>query len=468
MMKKYFVFLFVNLLFCACNTKTESSKEKQPMMKAYQPVALGVLPDWAKNANIYEVNLRQYTEEGTIAAFQKHLPRLQKMGVDILWFMPIYPIGELKRKGTLGSYYSVKDFKAVNPDHGTIKEFKALVKTIHDMGMKVILDWVPNHSAWDNAWITDHPDWYTYDKDTITHPLDPNSGNPTGWTDVADLNYDNPEMRKAMIDALKFWVTDVDVDGYRCDVAGFVPNDFWKQAITALNQEKHVFMLAEWDDEPAHFENGFHMNYSWKFKEVIKEIAHGKQNAADVWAFYEEQEKKFPEQAIHMYFITNHDENSWNNYPAILGDAEEALAILAFTFDGMPLIYSGQESGLKDTISFFHKDLFEWGDFKNEAFYSSLLSLKHENKALANGIYGGKMQAIQVENENIFAFSREKEGNKIDVYINLSKEEQTIAIEADQTTMKIKMQQGKIVAGENLSMVLKPWGYMIWSVEQKK
>ena len=465
-MKKYFLLFFVPLFFCACGNTKKIMNENKSKMKAYEPVALGVLPDWVKNANIYEVNLRQYTKEGTIKSFQKHLPRLKKMGVDILWLMPVFPIGELKRKGTLGSPYSVKDFKAINPDFGTMEDFKILVKTIHDMGMKIILDWVPNHSAWDNAWLTDHPDWYTYVNDTITQPLDPNSGNPTGWTDVADLNYDNIMMREAMIDALKFWVTEMDVDGYRCDVAGFVPNDFWRQAITILNQEKHVFMLAEWDNEPALFENGFHMNYSWDFKELIKEIAHGKKNVADVWSFYEAQKKKFPEEAIHMYFITNHDENSWNNYPAILGDAEEALAVLAFTFDGMPLIYSGQESGLKDTISFFHKDLFDWGEYENEDFYTQLLALKHENKALFNGIYGAKMQRIELNNKNIFAFSREKEGNRVEVYINLSKDKQSMLLKTTKERMKEKLQKGKTAMKDKLQLVLKPWGYSIW-VEKK-
>jgi len=266
-MKYFSIILFVAITFFSC--KTQEEKKGDTPKKAYVPVELGVLPDWAKNANIYEVNIRQYSEAGTFNAFTSEIPRLKKMNVDVLWLMPIYPIGKKKRKGSLGSYYSIKDFRAVNPEHGTMNDFKTLIKTAHENGMKVILDWVPNHSSWDNAWITEHPEWYTMDNDTITHPLDPNSGNPTGWTDVADFNYDNQEFRLAMIDALKFWVKEADVDGYRCDVAGFVPVDFWNQAITALNKEKHVFMLAEWDDEPEHFNNGFHMNYSWKFKEII-------------------------------------------------------------------------------------------------------------------------------------------------------------------------------------------------------
>lgn len=450
---KYLAILIVLIGIISCTTK----QEETPVIET--PKEIGVLPDWAKNANIYEVNIRQFSEEGTFNAFTADLPRLKSMNVDILWLMPIFPIGEKKRKGTLGSYYSVKDFEAVNPDHGTMDDFKKLVQTAHQNGMKVILDWVPNHSAWDNDWITEHPDWYTYDNDTITHPLDPNSGNPTGWTDVADFNYDNAAFRLAMIDALKFWVTEADVDGYRCDVAGFVPNDFWKQAITALTQVKHVFMLAEWDDEPEHFNNGFHMNYSWKFKEVIKEIAQGHKTADEVWTFYEEQETKFPEQAIHMYFITNHDENSWNNYPAILGDAEKAMAVLSHTFDGMPLIYSGQESGLKDTISFFHKDLFEWGDYQDADFYTKLNSLKHNNKALWNGVNGGKMEKIETDNLNILAFSREMDGDKVEVFINMSKE--TSGIEKPDLTTATYLKEGMTAAGKKVSF--EPWGYGIFA-----
>ena len=449
---------FLNLLasfmlvmtFFSCN-----QQEKIDTAIDTKAVELGVLPDWAKNANIYEVNVRQYTPEGTFNAFATHLPRLQKMGVDILWFMPIYPIGEVKRKGSEGSYYSIKDFKAVNPRHGTIDDFKNIVKQAHELGMKVILDWVPNHSSWDNDWINQHPDWYTYDNDTITHPLDPNSGDPTGWTDVADFNYDNQEMRAAMIDALTFWVEDADVDGYRCDVAGFVPNDFWNQAITALNKKKHVFMLAEWDNEPAHFENGFHMNYSWEYKEVIKEVSEGHKNAADVWDFYKRQEEKFPEQAIHMYFITNHDENSWNNYPANLGNAQKALAVLTHTWDGMPLIYSGQESNSQKQLSFFDKDEIEWGDFEYADFYKSLLALKHNNPALANGIFGGKMVKIDTETPEIFAFKREKDNNTVEVFINLSDKEQTITLPNKKSLISegINKDNGTI----------SPWGFVVYN-----
>ena len=460
-MKKIIFFLFFATLFMACenNEKPKTATETTPTLDMSK--RFGVLPEWAKNANIYEVNIRQYSEAGTIAGFQKHLPRLKKMGVDILWLMPIFPVGEKKRKGVMGSAYSVKDYQAVNPDYGTMAEFKSLVKAVHDLDMKIILDWVPNHSSWDNAWITAHPDWYTYDHDTITHPLDPNSGKPTGWTDVADLNYDNQEMRKEMIESLKFWVTEADIDGYRCDVAGFVPHDFWKDAIITLNKEKHVFMLAEWSDMPELFDDGFNMDYSWEFKELIKEVAHGKKTVADIWTFYKKQKEMFSEGDFHMYFITNHDENSWNNYPAVLGDAKKALAVLAFTFDGMPLIYSGQESGLPDTLSFFYKDLIKWEGYQYEKFYTQLLKIKHQNEAIFNGKYGGLMQPIDVGNKNILAFFREKNGNRIEIYINLSKDKQQGKLSKSNRKITETLEEGRNQLKDDSVLELMPWGYSV-------
>jgi glycosidase len=455
-MKKYLSLLFVLAGIFACQPHNPD-----PFINNDPPPDIGILPTWAENANIYEVNIRQYSEEGTFNAFKQHLPRLREMGVGILWLMPIYPIGEVKRKGTLGSYYSVKDYKAVNPEHGTMEDFKSLVNEAHGLGMKIILDWVPNHTAWDHAWITQHPDWYTYDNDTITHPLDPNSGNPTGWTDVADLNYDNKDMRAAMIDALGFWIDEAGIDGYRCDVAGFVPNDFWNEAITALNQKKQVFMLAEWYDIPEHFDNGFHMNYSWPFKDIIRDIAQGHKQAEAIWEFYEHQEAMFPEQAIHMYFTTNHDENSWHNFPAILGDAQQALAVLSHTFDGMPLIYSGQESGLPRALSFFDKDQIDWGNFEHKDFYKKLNILKYDNNALANGMFGGKPQRIDTGNENVLGFFREKDGHRVEVFINLSSQAQSIAKPASDASPY--MQEGLNVSDTHYAFA--PWGYSIHSLQ---
>ncbi|MCB0641715.1 MAG: alpha-amylase, partial [Phaeodactylibacter sp.] len=309
--------------------------------------------DWIKKANIYEVNIRQYTPEGTFNAFAQHLPRLQDMGVKILWFMPIYPISEKNRKGTLGSYYAVSDFTSVNPNFGTMDDFKALVADAHTRGMKVILDWVPNHTGWDHHWITEHPDWYTQNE--AGEIIDPSNdkGESYGWTDVADLNYNNADMRKAMIDDLKFWLTEVGVDGYRCDVAYEVPDDFWAQVHDAFKPFEPVFMLAEAEHAPHRNEGYFNMSYSWSFHHLMNDIAKGKKDATAVKTWYQEDRAKF-KQGYHMQFTTNHDENSWNGtIEERMGEAGDAMNVLAFTFDGMPLIYSGQEAGLNKRLEFF-------------------------------------------------------------------------------------------------------------------
>ena len=241
MMKSYKMLLLALFVGYAC------TPEKQ-----LPPVSKVVHPEWSKNANIYEVNIRQYSPEGTFNAFTDDLPRLQAMGVDIIWLMPIHPIGELNRKGTLGSYYAVQDFNAVNPEFGTEEDLRALVNKAHELGMKVILDWVANHSAWDNVW-TINKEWYTLDEEgNFVPPIE-------DWSDVIDFNYDNPELREAMLSALEYWVREFDIDGYRCDVAGMVPTDFWVHAHTELDKIKDVFMLAE-DGEPELLLEAFDMN----------------------------------------------------------------------------------------------------------------------------------------------------------------------------------------------------------------
>ncbi len=439
----------------------EPTRFVNPVVVEKPAPKLNALPEWAKNAVIYEINVRQYSESGTLSEVTADLERISDLGVDILWLMPIYPIGEKRRKGSLGSYYSVKDYKAVNPEHGTLQDLKDLVNKAHQLDMKVILDWVPNHTSWDNNWISEHPEWFTHVNDTITHPLDQNSGKSTGWTDVADLNYDNSEMRAAMIDALQFWVREVDIDGYRCDVAGYVPLDFWREANTALHSMKEIFMLAEWDNVREHFDVGFHMNYSWGYKDLIKEVAHGKRSVEDIWKFYNEQGAKYADKAVHMYFITNHDENSWNDFPAVLGEAEMALAVLTMTFDGMPLIYSGQESGLKRKVSFFDKDHFDWKDYAHTDFYRQLNSLKANNQSLYNGTYGGDMTPI-ADSEGLFAFKRAKNGDEVSVFLNLS--DKPIALDNKSWNQGFKelMKEGVALEGDKITFA--PWSY--WVLEK--
>jgi glycosidase len=320
---------------------------------------------WSQSANIYEVNIRQYTQEGTFKAFAKHLPRLKAMGVDILWLMPVQPIGEKNRKGTLGSYYAVRDYTAINPEFGNLDDFKALVKQAHGMGMKVIIDWVANHSAFDNPWTIEHKDWYLKDAKGEIFPVTYTDGaEPEYWTDVTGFDWTQKGLWKGMTDAMLFWVRETDIDGFRCDVAGKVPTPFWNQARDALDAVKPMFMLAE-ADKPDLQEHAFDMSYGWDTKDIFKDIAKGKADARTLKTFLEHPPKAFPPGAYRMRFTSNHDENSWaGSDTELYGPAFKAMAVLAATLPGMPLIYGGQESGLDKRIEFFEKDPIEWKDYK--------------------------------------------------------------------------------------------------------
>jgi len=322
------------------------------------------MPEWAKSANIYEVNTRQYTPEGTFAAFQKQLPRLKEMGVDIIWMMPINPIGVKNRKGSLGSYYSISDYKAINPEYGTEADFKNLVAEAHKLGMHVIVDWVANHTSWDNVWMKDHSDWYT--KDSLGNIIIPAG---TDWNDTADLNYDNPELRKAMIDAMSYWVKNTDIDGFRCDVAGMIPISFWIHARKAIDELKpNCFFLAEAGEPLQHM--AFDMTYDWPLKDTINAIAKGKMNVTSLVKHFADENKKFKPEDLRMQFITNHDLNTWDGseYERLGDKAVDAFNVLIYTIPGMPLTYTGQEEPLKKRLKFFDKDTVGFGKFERKEF----------------------------------------------------------------------------------------------------
>lgn len=390
---------------------------------AYQPRPYVELqhPEWSKNATIYEVNIRQYTKEGTFNAFAEHLPRLKKLGVDILWLMPIHPIGEKNRKGEKGSYYAVKDYLAVNPEFGSLEDLKNLVKKAHDMDMYVILDWVANHSAWDNPLTQSHPDWYTKD----------HKGNfqPTpwwDWSDIIDFDYQNPAMREYMTQALKYWVKEADIDGYRADVAGFVPTDFWDNVRKELDEIKPVFMLAEWDARDLH-KKAFDMTYAWQLHDTLVEVNQGRKDAKGVYMHFAHALSAWPDNAIKMNFVDNHDKNSWEGTMfERFGPYLDASIVLTATAEGMPLLYSGQEAGLDRELAFFDKDEISWQEHPVGELYRALFKLKHENQALWNGSWGGKM--IPVPNtapEAVFSFARQKAQDKVFVLINFSDSPQT-------------------------------------------
>ena len=387
-------------------------------------------PEWAAHASIYEVNVRQYTPEGTFRAFEAHLPRLADMGIGIVWLMPIHPIGELHRKGTLGSQYAVQDYFAVNPEFGTLADLRHLVQTAHALNMHVIMDWVANHTSWDNPLLTQHPDWYTKDENGQFVPPIPD------WEDVVDLDYDHPALRRYMTDALLYWVREADIDGYRCDVAGLVPTDFWDAARQALDQLKPVFMLAEWDElypsggqtwenfnSNTHLlERAFDMTFGLRLHYLLDHVAEGKNQLSEVDDYLAAERAKYPRSIYLMHFTSNHDVNSWDGTEyERLGENALPFAVLCALLPGMPLIYTGQEAALTKRLAFFDKDTIDWNDFPLHDFYAALLQLKKRHPALRNGAYDSRFERLPTP-DTAYAFIRRHEGAAVLVVVNSAAE----------------------------------------------
>lgn len=459
-------FLLAALVFACTKSPTGSPDDTAVDSELSTIYDNPAIPEWSKTSNIYEVNIRQYTPEGTFSAFAEHLPRLQKMGVDILWFMPIYPISETKRKGSLGSYYAISDYTAVNPNFGTPEEFQAVVDEAQELGMHVILDWVPNHTGWDHEWIEEHPDYYTQDEEgNIIDPINPETGESWGWTDVADLNYDNENMRADMISAMRFWLDEVGVDGFRVDVAHNVPTDFWEEAVPQLRASRSdLFLLAEAEYPPLNNKELFAMSYGWSFHHLMNQMAKGEASVADLRVWREQEAPKW-EKGWLMNFITNHDENSWNGtIEERLGDAADAMAVLTFTFEGMPLIYSGQEAAMDKRLKFFEKDLIEWGDIPKQDFYTKLLQLKTGHPALWNGTAGAPVVEIETNlPEDVFAFQRTQEDRAVMVVLNLSDNahEVTLAVD-DQAGSYTELFSGaQVDVPSRWTISLDPWEYRV-------
>lgn len=424
-------------------------------------------PDWVKNATIYELNVRQFSKEGNFKAIEKQLPRLKKMGIDIIWLMPVQPIGVINRKGSLGSYYSVKDYLGINAEFGTEQDFRNLVKAIHQQGMFVIIDWVANHTSWDNELAAKHPDWYTKSKKGTFQS--------TPWRDyddIIDLDYSKPELRKYMTDALKFWVKEYDIDGYRCDVASFVPIDFWENARKELDKIKPVFMLAEAEDKELH-RKAFDATYNWTLWNILHNIAINDKSVKTLGeAYIAEHISIFPKEGIRLNFIDNHDKNSWEgNQYSNFGNALNASIVFTVMMDGIPLVYNGQEAGLDRSLQFFDKDPIIWKSHENEALYTKLFSLKHKNQALWNGKFGGEM--IRLTNDKmdqLISFSREKNGDKVLTFINLSKENIQVTIDTslDTGTFKNLFTEKKQKVPNNMTLSMKPWEYLILHQNRSK
>jgi alpha-amylase len=427
----------------------------QQTSKSATPAAPLKHPGWIPQGNIYEVNVRQYTPEGTFNAFAKHLDRLREMGVETLWFMPISPISKVDRKGTLGSYYAISNYTKINPEFGTLADWNALVKQIHAKGMKVIIDWVPNHTGADHGWLTRHPNFYKL-KD----------GKPTffsDWTDVRQLNYQNPELQDSMTAAMRYWVTKTDIDGFRCDVAGFVPATFWRKAIPELRKSKELFMLAEGDSAYLP-QSGFDAVYPWHMFRTMTDVAAGKRTALSLDSMYRGWQQQYPKGTIQMYFTSNHDENTWNksDYGTFPGPKHAPFAVFTQTMaDAVPLIYGGQEEPVLRPLQFFEKDPIKFEKYQRAKFYKTLLALRKRTPALASDASFRKLSVG--DDKAVYAYVREKAGKKVLVILNLSGQEQTVTV--PEKALWGKPYNTFMYTTEPLSgkpWKLEPWGYVVY------
>ncbi|MDC7995448.1 alpha-amylase family glycosyl hydrolase [Altibacter sp. HG106] len=468
--------LFFGIVACNDETKKTVETETEPQ-SSYTPINDSVL----SNAVIYEANIRQYSPEGTFDAFTADIPKLKDLGVQIIWLMPIHPISMEKRKAQgdlmvseiedleerkkyLGSYYAVADYTAVNTEYGTKTDFDKLVTTAHENGIYVILDWVPNHTGWDHPWITEHPEYYTQNEaGEIIDPLN-NEGESWGWTDVADLNYDNAEMQQAMIADMQYWITEHDVDGFRCDVAHGVPQAFWEKAIPRLREEKDIFMLAEAEIPEIMTGDLFEMSYAWEGHHILNEIAKGSANVAAFDSYMKDREEKWEANDILMNFVTNHDENSWNGtVNERMGDAQDALLALTYTMPGMPLIYSGQEYDMDKRLRFFEKDTIPKEKGRVWPLLEMLGQLKTTHPALAGGKTPASYERLETSDDQHLLAFRRKSGDREVVYIaNLNAQPNTFTVNASGNYTQLMTEESMEISPD-LTLEFAPWQYVILS-----
>lgn len=412
--------------------------------------------EWIKTTNIYEVNVRQYTKEGTFKAFAKELPRLKEMGVETLWFMPITPIAQKNKKGTLGSPYACSDYTSINPEFGTLDDFKNLVKEAHAQGFKVIIDWVANHTGWDHRWTKEHPDWYLKDSATNDFKI------ASGMDDIIELDYKNPAMRRAMIDAMKFWVQEAGIDGFRCDLAFWVELDFWQEAKKELDQVKPLFWLAETDplDNPEYMQV-FDAGYTWTWMHKTKDFYHQHQNVQSLDSLLQRYQQA---PGIKAWFTTNHDENSWNGTEyEKYGDAAKALAVFSSTWQGVPLIYSGQEMPNHKRLEFFEKDPIAWtGKYELAPFYKTLFALKRQHPALHADVAVERLRTSA--GEQVLAYIRKKEDKEVVVVLNMSREGN---LQVDLQDDRLAGTYRNVFTSEQTDfsqarrLTLQPWAYVV-------
>lgn len=428
----------------------------------YRPVSYVRVrhPEWSRSAALYQLNLRQFTAEGTLAAAERELPRLKALGADIVWLMPIHPIGLKNRKGPLGSPYAVRDYLTVNPEFGTLADLKHFVAAAHVLGLHVILDWVANHTAWDNPLVAEHPDWYRRDWKGDFRPT------PWfDWTDIIDLDYSQPGLRRYMTTAMRYWVTEADVDGFRCDVAGFVPLDFWNNARRELDAIKPVFLLAEAQTRDLHAD-AFDATYAWGWYEAMHEVAAGRAGVGALIGYYSENEGLFPRDAMRLTFVSNHDKNAWEGTQSEqFGDALPAAIVLSVIGDGLPLLHNGQEAGESKRLKFFERDPIEWREHPVGELYQRLFALKKANSALWNGAWGAPM--IHVPNsapDAVLSFVRRNATDKVFAVFNLSTDARKVRFEESPFpgTYRDYFANARVEFSAATELELGPWAFRVF------
>ncbi|MDT0558925.1 alpha-amylase family glycosyl hydrolase [Ichthyenterobacterium sp. W332] len=472
-MKHLLTFVFISLIVSSCKKDEKEAQVATLENEVAKNVIEPVSKDMMETAIIYEANIRQYSPEGSFDAFTKDIPQLKQLGVKVIWLMPVFPISETKRKATggkfasefpenerkkyLGSYYAVTDFTKINPEFGDIEDFRSLVKTAHENDIYVILDWVPNHTGWDHEWLKSNPEYYTQNENgDVIHP------EGTDWTDVADLNYDNKEMRKEMIEDMKHWIINENIDGFRCDVAGSVPTDFWKEAIPQLRAEKDLFMLAEaWEPELLKG-NLFDMAYGWDTHHVMNHIAQGKENVEAWDKRMETINELYEDDDILMNFVTNHDENSWNGtIKERMGNGAELFTTLSYVAPGIPLIYSGMEYDMSHRLKFFEKDSIPKTKGEMWSVLNKLANLKSRSSALHGGKNAASYTRLENDNKNILSFTRSKNNTSITFLANMSNQQQTVSNMLNGKYQDYLTSTMETYDSSTSSITLQPWEYKI-------
>ena len=433
----------------------QNGQQPTTMEKLYQP-----LP-WVHATNVYEVNVRQYSPEGTFISFSRSLSRLKDMGVETLWIMPVTPISVEKRQGTLGSYYAASDYTSVNPEFGTLEDFRNLVQQAHRLGLKVIIDWVANHTGWDHRWVKAHPDFYKRNEHGQFY-------DPHGWADVIDLDYSNPDLRQAMIESMKFWIKTCDIDGFRCDMAMLVPLDFWTEARRTLDSVKPLFWMAELDqlDNPDYL-TVFDAAYTWTWMHTTQTFyqQHGAISGLD--SLLIAYDHKPPADAMRLWFTSNHDENTWNGteYDKY-GDMALPLAVFSATWNGIPMLYSGQELPNHKRLKFFEHDPIDWGGGTPalQVFYHTLLALHSRNPALRAGDSAVTTYRLHTTADSqVFAYLRKRGDKEVLVFLNFSHDAVTFRLLDDWAvgsyTDAFTGRRGDV--GRDKDFIVQPWGFTV-------